>query len=1103
MKKTLFLILGISFLQACTNKENNLKKTPTLFSKIEANHSNIDFTNTITETEKLNIFKYRNFYNGGGVAIGDINNDGLQDIFFTANMSANKLYLNEGNFQFKDITTTAGIAQEEAWSTGVVMVDINDDGLLDLYVCNAGLNENSTPENKLYINKGENQFEEQASKYGLNNDGYTTHASFFDYDLDGDLDAYILNNSFIPVNTLNYSNKRDLRAEDWKVKDFLKGGGDVLLENVNGKFVDVSEKAGIYGSLIGFGLGVTVGDINDDHYPDIYVSNDFFERDYLYINNQNGTFSEELENRIGHISHSSMGADMADINNDGALEIFVTDMLPDDDYRLKTNTTFDNIKLRKLKVDKGFYNQFMHNTLQLNDGKGNFKEISHYSGVHASDWSWGALMFDADNDSHTDILVCNGVFRDVIDQDFINFFANDVIQDMAISGEKKKVKPILDKMPSNPLANKIFKNLENLKFEDAAAAWGLDEKNFSNGAAYGDLDNDGDLDLVINNLNQQSTIYKNNSDNNFISFKLTYQSPNRFAIGSKVKTYVENQVLTREINPARGFQSSVGYEVVIGLGAATSVDSVEIIWSNGKIQTLKAPSINQTHEITYSNKIKTVKTASAVPSIFKEIDHSFQKHEEDNFIDFYYERNIPFMLSREGPCMAKGDFDNDGKVDLYIGGAAGQAPILYKNTGEKYVPVQEEHFKIFKEFEDTYATFFDADNDGDLDLIVGSGGNNVSFIARAFHDRLYLNNGGKFEFQFNSLPTKSVNTSVIRPHDFDNDGDLDLFVGGRSIPGDYAVSPGSSIYLNNGKGQFLDVTRVLIPELSFAGMVTDAMWVDVLPNKGKELLIVGEWMAPRLLSFTGEKFEIVETNLSKYSGWWQTVQAFDVDNDGDLDLGLGNMGENFSLPANAENPLKIWINDFDDNGSIEKLITQRLNDRDMPVVMKGDLVDQLPHLKKKNIRHAEYAKKSLQDLFDIEVLTKSTIKQINCSASLLVINEGEGQFSVKPLHEEAQLSCINDIVADDVNGDGFQDLILAGNNNFILPQFSMVDASSGLVLLNDQNGSFVNLTRAQSGLNLKGVTRQLDFIEYKGRQHLVALLNDDFPKLYCYQSKNE
>ena len=1104
VRLTSILLLLLLLLSCSDDKSSKSKRT--LFIKLDSSQTGVNFTNTIQETEALNVFKYRNFYNGGGVAIGDINNDGLADLFFTANMSPNKLYLNKGDFQFDDISVSSGIPQSNRWSTGAVMVDINDDGLLDIYVCNAGLNLDTLPANELFVNQGDNSFIEMAEEYGLNNTGYTTHASFFDYDRDGDLDVYILNNSFIPVNTLNYSNKRDLKAEDWKVKEFLKGGGDALLENVNGKFVNVTEKAGIYQSLIGFGLGVTVGDVNGDTYPDIYVSNDFFERDYFYINQKDGTFSEELEDRIGVISHSSMGADMGDINNDGNLDIFVTDMLPDNDYRLKTNTTFDNINLRKLKVDKGFYNQFMHNTLQLNDGQGNFKEVSHYAGVNASDWSWGALMFDADNDSHSDIFVCNGIFRDVIDQDFINFFSNEVIQKMAISGKKKEdVKPILDRMPSNPLKNKAFKNQGQLQFQDNTDEWGFSDKTFSNGAAYGDLDNDGDLDLVINNLNQESTIYKNNATHNSISLQVKYQSPNQFGIGAKVNVHFDEQVLTREIYPAKGFQSSVDYQVVIGLNEATIIDSISVLWPNGELQTFNNLKINASHILDYSkgDKKSSVTPPVNIATLFTEVDNTFGKHTEDDHIDFYYERNIPMLLSREGPCLAEGDFDNDGKVDLYIGGAAGQAPILYRNTGSGYRSVQAHHFEIFKEFEDTDAVFFDADNDGDVDLIVGSGGNNASFADKAFHDRLYLNNNGKFEYQFNSLPNKRINTSVIRPHDIDGDGDLDLFIGGRSIPGEYAISPGSYIFLNNGAGQFMDATKILIPELAFAGMVTDGMWVDILHNEGLELIIVGEWMAPRILSYNGENFDIVECGLSKYSGLWQTVEVLDADNDGDSDLVMGNIGENFSLHADSINPLKIWINDFDGNGSMEKLITRRINDKDMPVAMKGDLIEQLPFLKKENVLHEEYATKTLQDLFKPEILRKSNIKQVNYVQSIVAINDGSGQFAVEPLPIEAQLSCVNDFVIDDVNGDGFDDLIFAGNNHFFLPQFSMIDASRGTIMLNDKNGNFIPMDHSKTGLNLKGVTRSLEFVTYNGHSHLMALINDDYPKLYRYTSSND
>ncbi len=695
--KICLILVALSTCIACNKKTEQVASGKTVFSKVSSDQSGIKFNNQVHNTPDFNIFSYRNFYNGGGVAIGDINNDGLADVFMTANMGDNKLYLNKGGLKFDDISTKAGITSPDQWSTGVVMVDINNDGLLDIYVCNAGYKDRIVPKNQLYINNGDLTFTEKAKEYGLDEQGYSTHAAFFDYDNDGDLDVYMLKNSFIPVNTLNYENKRDLRAEKWPVADFLKGGGDKLLRNDNGKFVDVSEKAGIYGSLIGFGLGVTVGDVNNDQLLDIYVCNDFYERDYLYINKGDGTFKEDLTNQMGHLTLASMGSDLADVNNDGRPDIFATEMLPYEEARLKQTTKFENIDNYNLKQRLGFYNQFSQNALQINQGNNSFKETAYFSGVQASDWSWGALMFDADADGFQDIYVCNGIYHDVIDQDFMDFFANEVMQKMAMTGKKEELDNIINAMPSVPIRNLMFRNKGGLRFEDVATKWGLDDKTFSNGAAYGDLDNDGDLDLIVNNVNQEALFYKNNTNDDstkhYIGFQLTGDAKNTFAIGSKVQVFQGSSILQKELIPSRGFQSSVDYKIIIGL-PNTKIDSVLVYWQDRTITKLPTFHVDKVNKIEYlksvRNKIK-IKDPSVKPLLEAVDVPAFIPHKEDSYIDFYTERNIPMMLSKEGPKVAIGDINGDKQDDIFVCGAHGQKSQLYlsQNGGFKLVDEPE------------------------------------------------------------------------------------------------------------------------------------------------------------------------------------------------------------------------------------------------------------------------------------------------------------------------------------------------------------------------------------------------------------------------------
>ncbi len=1101
---SLISFFAIAVVSVSCNQNNVSDKqgdVPVLFKLM--NNTGISFSNDIQNTKDFNIFSYRNFYNGGGVAIGDINNDGLADVFFTANMGSNKLYLNKGNFQFEDITDKAGVSQTDRWNTGVVMVDINNDGWLDIYVCNAGINKwRQKQGNALFINNRDLTFTDKAKECGLDNNGYTTHAAFFDYDLDGDLDCYILNNSFIPVNTLNYSNKRELRAKDWPIEDFLKGGGSYLMRNDNGKFTDVSEQAGIYGSLISFGLGVTVGDVNGDHYPDIYVSNDFFERDYLYINQQNGIFKEELEKWTQHISMSSMGADLSDVNNDGYPDLFVTDMLPDDDYRLKTTSSFEDINVFRLKEKQGFYHQYMQNTLQVNNKNGRFVETGFYSGVAASDWSWGGLIFDADNDGFSDIYVCNGIYHDVTDQDFIDFFANEVIQRMVMTGEKEQVNEIIGKMPSSPVPNKMFRNLGNLKFTDNGEAWGLSQPSFSNGAAYGDLDNDGDLDLVVNNVNAEAFVYKNNSreinKNNYIGILLQGGGQNTFAAGSTVKIYQDSQVISREVIPARGFQSSVDYKVIAGLGNGAA-DSVAIIWPDRSYTIINKPEINKVHLIKQdeAKKVPMVLTAKTQAAILQNIKTVFEKHHENDFIDYNGERNIPMMVSKEGPKAAYADVNGDKLIDIYIGGAANQAGQLYLQTNTGFVKKKSGEFERDSVFEDVATLFFDCDKDGDPDLYIGAGGNNHPPNTRELQHRLYKNDGkGNFTLTPDAFPANSMNISVAVAYDFDKDGDEDIFVGGRSTPYNYGLNTVSYLFVNDGKGKFTDIAKTVNPDISGIGLVTGAVWANVTGDTQKELIITGEWMYPRIFTYTNNRFEEIKTNLAGMYGWWQTVTAADVDADGDQDIILGNIGENFYLQPDSAKPVKMYINDFDRNGNIEKIITRTVNGKDVPVFLKRDLTDQVVSLKKQNLRYTEFARKSVQELFTEEAMKNSNIKVFNYSSTCIAYNEGNGRFTIRKLPAEVQYSSVNAILCKDLNGDNKIDLVLGGNKFGFLPQFSRLDASFGHVLINDGKGNFICMPAASSGLEIRGEIK--DIIELPGRKtnHLLFLVNNDYPQLY-------
>jgi len=1087
MRKIYSLLVFVLFVSC---NETAIEKPQ--FELLTPETTGILFSNNLVSTDIFNVYRYRNFYNGGGVAIGDINNDGLQDIYLTSNLNENKLYLNKGNFTFEDITATANIGGTKAWSTGVSMVDINADGFLDIYVCNSGDVAGDSKQNELFINNTDGTFTEKAAEYGLADLGFSTHASFFDYDKDGDLDVYLLNNSYQAIGSFN------LTKNERPKRDVL--GGDKLFQNQGNHFVDVSEKAGIYGSVIGFGLGITVSDINNDGWEDMYISNDFFERDYLYINQKNGTFKEQLTTSLNSISGASMGADAADINNDGYNDIFVTEMLPKEYDRLKTVTTFEDWNKYQYNLKNDYYHQFTRNMLQVNNQNTTFSEVGRFSGVEASDWSWGALFFDMNNDGLKDLFIANGIYKDLTNQDYLRYVSNEEILQSLVTDNKVDYKKLIDIIPSNKVKNHAYINKGNLEFDRENN--GLNTAGFSNGAAYGDLDNDGDLDLIVNNVNMPLFVYKNNLDtkaSNYLKVVLKGEGLNTNAVGAKVKLATKTATYFLEQQPARGFQSSMDNRPNFGFKETDSL-TLTINWPSGKRTQLQNIEVNKTLTLFEKDAQTVVKKEPIITQkIFTKNSNTIQfVHKENNYIDFNVDRLLPFMRSAEGPKMAVADVNNDGTEDLFIGGSKNNIASLFIQKNTTFIKKETATFNNQKAAEDAESIFFDADNDGDLDLYVCSGGVETSKYSANYLDKLYFNDGaGNFTLSDQKLPTTTQyhSSSSVVVADIDNDNDLDLFVGERTIPNAYGMPGSGFLLINDGTGKFTEQSASLAPGFKNLGMITDAIFIDITKNGYKDLVIVGDFMGVEVFENQQGKFKKNENNaLSNLKGWWNTIEKSDLDNDGDFDLIIGNHGLNSRFKATPKNPINLYVNDFDKNGFLDPVLSFTNTDgKEYPYALRHNLVDQLKYLSKKFPDYESFKSATIQDIFTPEQLQESTTLEANTLGSVILFNEGAFNFTVQKLPLETQFSPIYAIATSDFDNDGDQDILLGGNLDGVKPEFGRYDASFGNYLENKGNRVF-KFHQKGKGLKVNGQIRDLKILKNK----VFITKNNDSLEVYNY-----
>jgi hypothetical protein len=1087
----LFLLAGVS----CTRDDPHA-----LFTEMRPNQTGINFKNLVRESDAFNVLIYGYFYQGGGVAVGDIDNDGLPDIYFTGNMMASKLFLNKGDFEFEDITAEAGVEAAGLWNTGTTMADVNGDGFLDIYICRSAANDPENRRNQLYINQGDRTFIEAAKDYGLDDAGYSTQSSFFDYDNDGDLDMFLLNHS-----TQEYAGFSRI---DGSFKSRTGGFlGDRLYRNDNGRFTDVTKESGIIDNVLGFGLAVTVSDYNDDGWLDIYVSNDYNEEDYLYYNQQDGTYKSELDAHMGHVSLFSMGADAADMNNDGLTDLLTMDMMPEFNFNQKTILGPENYSKYSELLTKGFYPQSMRNMFHLNQGDGNFIEIAQFSGVAHTDWSWAVLAADFDNDGWKDVFISNGYARNYLDMDFMNYLVSEQIKSNQ-TGKEQALMDLIEKMPPIYVRNYLYHNQGNLKFENKAADWGLEQETVSNAAAYADLDNDGDLDLIVCHTNDPVSVYRNNSErlsnHAYLKVRLKGTDLNTSGIGAKVLVYAEGDAYHQELVPTRGYQSAVDHELVFGLGKHLQVDSLKVFWPTGESQVIEDVFINQTIVLDQKEgQLKDRSTKGSSP-LLEEIPDALGidfTHRESGFLDFTRDRLMPNTMGSLGPKIAVADINNNGRDDFYIGGGKDQAGVLYiQNSQGKFSISAQAAFRADSSFTDTDAVWLDVNGDGLKDLFVISGGTDFSKESVKYQDRLYLNNGnGGFIKAEDSLPPMPVSSGAIATSDFNEDGFPDLFIGGRYIPGNYPEPPRSYLLQNDGNGRFTDVTQEYSAALMAPGLISDALFTDTNGDGKEELVIAGEWMGIQIFSLEENKFVASQKDLTDATrGWWLSLCATDLDDDGDTDILAGNYGENLVYQSSPEKPLQVVFKDFDNNDRTDPILTYYKADTNSFAFSRDEIIGQLPKLKGNFPDYQSFAKAGLEDIFDILDLSGADTLAAHNLSSMALINDGTGNFAARRLPQEVQYSplfAINKVFLPGVNPQSF--LLTGGNISKTRVSTGKLDANPGFVFKIDEEAKMKPMSTGEAGLFFHQDVRDIQTLRVGDENYYLYAFNNGSVKVFA------